>query len=271
MAKIILSAQNFDIYEGNELDLFARTGATSSEQLFRAGAEGVIIGHSETGDGPEIVRQKLLTVFKKQPAHGPNFLSKSTVLFGESWEEFDGKTPEEVAETIKLRTGFILKDFPPAFVKNLVLGYEPKWGSRGSGRDDMPPPQPEFISACAKEIKAQLKADFDQKTSEIPIIYGGRSTPERTEQILSDDNVEGLILGSACNTIGKTLAIAKVIQKMRRNKRKILHANFKAYNLAESYEDYLKALRKLDDGFKIYVSPPHTDIYQLKTLLGSKT
>jgi len=253
MAKIILSAQNFDIYQGDNLDPFARTGDTSPEQLKSAGAQGVIIGHSEVGDSPKIIHQKLLTLANKK------LLPKTTVLLGESWQEFDGQTPDQVASTISSMTTAILKDIPSAFIKQLVLGYEPKWGSRGSGRDDMSPPTPEFISACVKAIKSQAKTT--------PVIYGGRSTPERTKTILADDNVAGLILGSACNTIEKTLAIAQAMKKVKGNKPKILHANFKAYHLTESYEDYLKAINQLDNSFTIYLSPPHTDIYKLKQLL----
>lgn len=269
MAKIILSAQNFDIYEGDGRDPFARTGATSSEQIFLAGAKGVIIGHSETGDGPEVVRRKLQTIVKKQEQYRSAFLSKSTVLLGESWKEFEGKNVNEIAEIVRLKIRLVLKNLPIEFTKNLVIGYEPKWGSYGSGRDDMPPPQPELISACVKKIKEQLRAEFNEEGLNIPIIYGGRSTPERTEQILLDENIEGLILGSACNTVEKTVAIAQAIQKVKGNKKKILHANFKAYNLTDSYENYLKSFRELDDTFVVYLSPPYTDIYRLKLLLRS--
>ena len=55
-------AQNFDIFEGDGLDRFARTGETSASQIIRAGAQGVILGHSEVGDSPEAINKKLKTV-----------------------------------------------------------------------------------------------------------------------------------------------------------------------------------------------------------------
>ncbi|AKM79807.1 MAG: hypothetical protein UX85_C0001G0035 [Candidatus Beckwithbacteria bacterium GW2011_GWB1_47_15] len=260
MAKFILSAQNFDIYEGDNLDPYARTGDVSLEQIASAGAQGVIIGHSEVGDNPQIIRQKLIYLEAKQKQLGLEFLSKTTVLLGESWEEFADKAETEVALTVGQKTAQIFKDIPESSLEGLVIGYEPKWGSRGSGRDDMPPPASKLISACAKAIKRQIPV-------ETPIIYGGRSTPERTEEILKDDDVSGLILGSACNSVKKTMDIARAMSQVKGKKPKVLHANFKAYQLANSYFDYLKALRKLDNSFTIYLSPPHTDIYQLGLLL----
>ncbi len=270
MSNIILSAQNFDIYEADGLHPFARTGDVSCEQLFKAGAQGVIIGHSEVGDSPEVIRKKLLTIVAKQKEQGQNFLAKITLLIGDSWEEFENSSADQIVGIIGQKTSTILKNLPVEFVKNFVLCYEPKWGSFGSGKDEAPPPEPELISACVKKIKEQLENDFSQEVVKaVPVMYGGRSTPERTEQILTDKNIEGLILGSACSSIAKTLAIAKAMQRCKGQNRKILHANFKAYNLTDSYEDYIKALRKLDDSFIVYLSPPYTDIYQLKNLLLS--
>jgi len=254
MPKIILSAQNFNIYQGDNLSPHARTGDTSPEQLVNAGAQGVIIGHSEVGDSSEIIHLKLKTIAAQK------LLPQSTVLLGESWDEFENKTESKVAEVISQKTTQIFKGIPTSFLKNLIVGYEPKWGSRGSGRDDMPPPSAKLVSACAKAIKQQLPPS-------ISIIYGGRSTPERTEQILADNNVVGLILGSACNTIAKTLAIAEAMQKVKPKQTKILHANFKAYPLTDSYEQYLTELKKLDNSFIIYLSPPHTDLFKLSQLL----
>lgn len=267
MAKIFLSAQNFDIFDNDSLDPFARTGAISSEMLFRVGAEGVILGHSEVGDSPDVTGQKLFTIFSKQKRYGAKFLAKSTILVGESWEEYEKSTINEIGNIVKNRLHVILRNLPFNFVKNLVLGYEPKWGSRGSGRDDMPPPEPELISVCIRRIKKYCIDHFGKKAVNIAVIYGGRSTPERTETILKDENIEGLILGSACNSVQKTMKIAKIMKKIRPQKRKILHANFKAYSLSDSYENYLRVFKRLNSSFTIYLSPPYTDIYQVKTFL----
>jgi triosephosphate isomerase len=267
MAAFHLTGQNFDIYDGDGLDPFARTGATSVEQLYKAGAEGVILGHSEVGDAPEVVKKKLATTVKRSEGN-PEFLSRLTLLVGESWEEFDGKTPEEVAQLVTEQLMFIIDGVPLTVIDRLVVGYEPKWGSRGSGRDDMPPPSPALVSQVAKSIHESLIGKYGVAGEAIPIIYGGRSTPERTLEILSDENVEGLILGSACNTVAKTMDIATSMAAARPGKRKILHANWKAYVLPDSYEEYVRQLSALDDTFIVYLSPAATDIRALKGILS---
>lgn len=257
MASVILSSQNFDIYEGDGLDPFARTGATSAEQLTRAGAQGVILGHSEVDDTIEVVHAKLKTLIRR------NILPRTTVLVGETWGEFENHSTEQIATIVAKHLRYILTDIPPSNTSQLVIGYEPKWGSRGSGRDDMPPPQVETIKvACAalREIVGTA----------VPVIYGGRSTPERTAEILADENVEGLILGSACNTLAKTMEIVRAMEQTRPHTRKVLHANFKAYELTDDYARYIEALRKLDDTFLTYVSPPATDIQEFRLLLESQ-
>lgn len=268
MAQIRLTAQNIDIYEGDGLDPFARTGATSAEEIYKAGATGVILGHSEVGDTPEVTKKKFASIVKKSEGYDDDFLTQVTLLVGESWDEFEGNSPAVIGKLVSEHLAHILEGVPDTYINRLVVGYEPKWGSRGSGRDDMPPPAPELIHAVAKTMKEKLVTMFGNDVgTAVPIIYGGRSTPERTEQILADENVEGLILGSACNTVKKTMDIAAVMEKIRPGKRKVLHANFKAFDLSDSYEDYVKALSALDSSFVIYISPAHTDLREVRKLI----
>ncbi|MBP6880458.1 triose-phosphate isomerase [Candidatus Saccharibacteria bacterium] len=258
MAKIFLTAQNIDVYEGDNLDMFARTGETTADQVYRAGASGLILGHSEVGDSPAVVRKKLLTICNQK--HTEKYLLNNTLLIGETWEEYQDHSPAMIAEIVNDRLVAILKNVPKKYLKSLVIGYEPKWGSRGSGHDNKPPPSSELISVVCQKIHSVL---IDFNCSAVPIIYGGRSTSERTEEILADKNIEGLILGSACNSVEKTMDIANVMTRIRPNKRKVLHANFKAYNLADSYQAYLKAFMTLDNNFTIYISPCHTDLREV--------
>lgn len=256
---IELVAQNFDIYEGDGLDKFARTGDVSPYHLLKAGAQGFILGHSEVGDSPEVLNKKILSLSKLK-------FNRLVVLVGESWNEFEGKTSDEVCNTIKHICEKVFKDVPESLLKGIIIGYEPKWGSRGSGRDDMPPPSADFISCCVMTIRNFIKEKYGDKLKSF-YIYGGRSTPERTEQILADRNVDGLILGSACNTVKKTLDIANTMTKVCGSRKKVLICNFKAYELSESYDKYVSELGSLDDGFLIILSPTHTDIYLVKKLI----
>jgi triosephosphate isomerase (TIM) len=261
VAKVFLTAQNIDIYDGDDLDLFARTGSTSVEQVARAGAEGVILGHPETADSPTVVKMKLQTVLNRVHDLPTDSFNKITVMAGESWEDFQGQSTSEVAKLISKQLLDILSVASTDYVSDFVVGYDPKWGSRGSGHDDAPPPEPDFISEVAGAIRSGLVNKYGKEIgTTIPIIYGGRSTPDRTLVILADKNIDGLILGSACNTVQKTKEIIDAMRVAKPNERKVLHANFKAFNLADSYEDYATVLHELDDSFIVYMSPCHADL-----------
>lgn len=262
MAKIILTAQNVDVYNGDGLDSFARTGATTLQQIYKAGASGTILGHSEVGDLPDVVHKKLLTICKQKNAN--MFIPNNTLLVGETWDEFHNNTPKTISGIVNEHLLTILEDIPDEYIQSLVIGYEPKWGSRGSGRDNEQPPSADLISVVCREIRSTIK---NMGRGSVPIIYGGRSTAERTEEILADDNVEGLILGSACNSVLKTMDIASAMASARPGKKKILHANFKAYDLADSYQDYLHAFKSLDDTFIVFISPCYADLREVAKFL----
>lgn len=217
---------------------------------------------------PKICTYENKEYFSHRRAEDQNLLIKTTILVGETWDEFEKNSIAAVSEIVSKRLAEIIQDIPVHFLQNLTIGYEPKWGSRGSGNDAAPPPQPELISVCIKEVKEVIRKYHGDKVSDsIAMIYGGRSTPERTTEILKDKNVEGLILGSACNTLQKTLGIIQAMQQAMGNRKKILHANFKAYNLPDSYQDYINIFQKLDDRFTIFISPPYTDLKEVKDLL----
>ena len=262
MPNIIISAQNFDVYDGDGGPACARTGATTLNHLVRAGANGVILGHSEVDDTLDVVRQKLLTIANSEHLDG---FANTTLLLGESWSKFEHKTPDAVAKIVSDQLRFVLQDVPHSIIEKLVIGYEPKWGSRSSGRDDQPPPTPDFISAVCSEMRATLQDIVSgERAAHIPLIYGGRSTTERTMKILKDQNINGLILGSACDTVEKTMDIAKAMRHVQPTQRKIMHLNFKAFDLNDSYNDYIHAISRLDDSFTVYISPNHTDIREVK-------
>ena len=264
MAKIGLVAQNFEIFDGDGLDKFARTGEVSANQILRAGSQGVILGHSEVGDSPETINKKLKSLVKENLP-----LAKLVILIGESWDEFESNKPSDVALLMKHKCEIIFNGIPEELLEELIVGYEPKWGSRRSGRDDMPPPQPEVISACISEMRKFFVSHYGTKVKPY-FIYGGRSTPERTGQILADKNIDGLILGSACNSVKKTMDIARTMIDACGARSKVLICNFKAYELPDSYEDYADELGKLPDKFVILLSPPYTDIQIVRKMLEEK-
>lgn len=264
MIRIGLVAQNFEIFEGDGLDKFARTGKISAKHILRAGAQGVILGHPEAGDDPETVHKKLKSIIEENMP-----FTKLIVIVGEDLDEFENNKPEEIASLMKKKCEIIFTDIPADFIKELIIGYDPRWGSKGSGKENMPPPQPELISKCISEMRRFFTEHYGNKIK-VSFIYGGRSTPERTKQILEDENIDGLILGSACNTVKKTLDIANTMKEVCGDRKKVLICNFKAYDLPDSYEEYAEELSKLAGGFIVLLAPPYTDIQNVRKTLEEK-
>lgn len=248
MALLSVMAQDFDIYEGDGMNPFARTGDIALHHLKRVGARGVVIGHSEAGDAVEVVSKKLKTILKD------DFFNKIIVLLGETWEEYEKSSEEELFEILKQKCEIVFGGIAEKDYKRLIVGYEPKWGSRGSGKEG------EMVDIKLARKAVKILRDYFDNSQEIKFIYGGKSSPERTRGIMAQGEVDGLILSSACNTIEKTLAIAKAAEEAAPEKTKVLICNFKAYNLEESYRDYVESLRKLDDSFEIDLAPPYTDL-----------
>jgi len=128
------------------------------------------------------------------------------------------------------------------------------------------PPQPEFISSCIRNMR-QFFRDKYWDASGMYFIYGGRSTPERTRKILADKNIDGLILGSACNTVKKIMDIANTMKDVCSGRTKVLICNFKAYELPDTYERYVSELGGLPQDFLVFLAPAYTDIRTLVLLL----
>ncbi|MBS3052276.1 MAG: triose-phosphate isomerase [Candidatus Aenigmarchaeota archaeon] len=265
MANVYVVAQNFEIYEGDKLDLFARTGKININHLYNVGAQGVILGHSETGDTPEIVNKKILTILDFQNKTGMT-VNKLIILVGETLEEYKNSSLEEIAKLVVKKCGIIFKKIPEGFLSNVIIGYEPKWGSSGSGNNDVPPPESELVSICINKIKNFINKKYGS-SKKVFFIYGGRVTPERIN-ILNDSNLNGFILGSASSSVERLLEIAKPMVETQPNKTKILVCNFKAYKLANPYEKYISVLRKLPTSFNIYLAPPYTDIREISDLIS---
>lgn len=264
-----LIAQNVNIYSGDNKNQFARTGELGFYHLKKAGVSGVILGHSEVKDDPQIINLK----WKSAVESG---LFDNIVLIGEDWEDlekgWENSSEQEIDEMKnKLKNKFevILDGINAEVISKTVFGYEPSWGTRGSGKSDVLPPQPNQIENLCQFIREIIQEKYNQNAR---IIYGGSSSPERTEEIMPSKNVDGLILGSAGKTSDWVLKIGEGIlknMKIKNPERKgVLAINWKAYELEESYDEFLKVIDNLDGNYlDIYLSPVVTELKELKDLI----
>jgi triosephosphate isomerase len=164
----------------------AFTGEVSATMLKEAGAEYVIIGHSERrrlfGETDETVNRKLLAAVTAQLT--------PIVCIGETLEERDRRETLSVLDRqIKLGLDGLTADQVGA----LVVAYEPVWAI-GTGRNATP----EQAAEAHAHIRARLRQWFGGAAAEqCHVIYGGSVKPENIRDLVSLEDVDGALVGGA--------------------------------------------------------------------------
>ncbi len=272
MNKIKLIAQKVDIYPSDGRHPFARSGQLAFHHLKAAGASGVLICHSEHEEPFDIIPKKLNAAMESG-------LEDNIVLFGEKWEEIgkpwsllNDNEKLKLAEFLKNRLRGILKEIDGKTALKTVFSYEPGWAVRGSGKTDVQPPGPEQIGPMAEAMRKALEEAYSENTArKIRIVYGGSMSPERAMDIMPLNDIDGFILGSAGTKVEWVKLISDAIAQASENKntdrKPVLALNWKAYQLAEPYDDFLKIIRNYADKIEFYLAPPATDLYRLWLLL----
>lgn len=151
----------------------AFTGEIGLEQLEEFSIKSILIGHSERrevlGETQEVVAKKF-DFFKKHRF-------RIIYCIGEPLEIRE-QGDQAVME-------YLLAQFDGIDIEygDMILAYEPIWAI-GTGR-----------SATVEEIASTHKAL--RATISRPILYGGSAKPANIKEIISIDNVDGVLVGSA--------------------------------------------------------------------------
>jgi triosephosphate isomerase len=163
----------------------AFTGEISAPMSRDAGAEFVLVGHSERrqifGETDAQVARKCAVAF----AHGltPVLCVGETIAQRES-----GATNEVVLS--QLRAG--LADLDPAAVRRIAVAYEPVWAI-GTGRTATP----DDAASVHAVIRDALAGLAGPDASSVPILYGGSVNRQNAASLLAAPGVEGLLVGGA--------------------------------------------------------------------------
>ena len=177
------------------------TGEISSRQLHDAGASFVLIGHSE--------RRHLFneddTQINKKIKKALNEGLRVVMCFGETIDEYQAGKTEAVISS-QLHHG--LKDLPLEFIGNLMLAYEPVWAI-GTGKTASPQAVQSVHSYCRNVLSQFLGEVIAQ---EMVIQYGGSVKPENAEELLQQEDVDGLLVGGASLALDSFI---KIIQSQR--------------------------------------------------------
>ena len=167
----------------SEFDDGAFTGEISTSMLKDIGVEDVIIGHSERrekfSESDEIINAKM----KKALEDGLSVI----LCLGESLEiKEEGKEIDFVRdELLKSLDG--VDD-----LENLTIAYEPIWAI-GTGKTC----SSEDAEIMCKEIRNIIDEKYGEISQKTRILYGGSVKPSNAGEILSKENIDGVLVGGA--------------------------------------------------------------------------
>ena len=164
----------------------AFTGEVSAGMVKEAGAEYVIIGHSERR---QYFGETDLTVNRKLGAALAAQLTP-IVCVGETLEE---REKNETADVLDRQVKQGLDGLTSPQVAALVIAYEPVWAI-GTGRT--------ATAAQAQEahahIRRRLRGWFGEEAAQgCHVVYGGSVKPENVRELASQPDVDGALVGGA--------------------------------------------------------------------------
>ena len=180
-SNVCISAQ--DLYWERE---GAFTGEVSGPMLLEAGAQYVIIGHSERrtlfGETDASVNRKTTAAL----AIG----LEPIVCIGETLDQRERNQTFDVLDR-QIKDG--LDRLTGRQVGQLVIGYEPVWAI-GTGRNATPAQAAEAHG----HIRQRLRMWFGNEAAErCRVIYGGSVKPDNTKDLISQPDVDGALVGGA--------------------------------------------------------------------------
>ncbi|WP_243367445.1 triose-phosphate isomerase [Fundidesulfovibrio soli] len=164
----------------------AFTGEIAPDMLLDMGCTYALAGHSERrhvmGEADEFVGQKVTFGLER---------GLSMILcVGETIDERkEGRLEEVVRRQMEMGLAGVPADVAP---ERLTVAYEPVWAI-GSGLTAGPK---EIVEAHGL-VRSILQDKFGAKALEMRLQYGGSVKPENASEIMSLDNVDGVLVGGS--------------------------------------------------------------------------
>ncbi len=193
---IALAAANESLRDQNQVQLGAQnmhfvdsgayTGEISGIMLKESGCRYVILGHSERrqyfGETDEGVNTKALKALQVG--------LRPIICVGETLDERKSDSHFEVVSR-QIKGAF--KELPDTQLNEVVVAYEPVWAI-GTGETATPDQAQEMHKFIRNELANLYN---EQKAANIRILYGGSMKPDNAEELLSQPDVDGGLIGGA--------------------------------------------------------------------------
>ena len=180
----------------------AFTGEVSAAMIKEAGAEYVIVGHSERrrlfGESDAIVNRKTIAAI----AGGLTPI----VCVGETLEERERNETFVILDR-QIKEG--LDGIAAAQLAELVVAYEPVWAI-GTGRTATAAQAGEAHAHIRKRLRQWFGADAADRCH---LLYGGSVKPDNIAELIAEEDVDGALVGGASLEVR---SFAEIVAKSRR-------------------------------------------------------
>ncbi len=198
-SKVKVGAQNMYFEEKG-----AFTGEVSPNMVKDAGAEYVILGHSERrnifGETDSLINKKVKSAISHE--------LKVILCVGEKLEEREKGETEKVIEA---EITADLKGINKNDMENIIIAYEPIWAI-GTGVSA----KPEQAEEVHKFIRSLLDRIFGSGTGEnTTVLYGGSVKPKNIESLAKMPDIDGGLVGGASLKCEDFLEIGRVLAKVK--------------------------------------------------------
>ena len=179
-SRVRVAAQN--MHEETE---GAFTGEVSAPMLLELGVDGVVLGHSERrqyfGESDEALARKVPAALRAG--------LEPILCVGENESQRDSDETEGI---LTRQIGADLADVPDDRLGDVVIAYEPIWAI-GTGRTATPDQAQEAIAL----IRGLVRARSADAGDAIRILYGGSVKPDNAAELVSQQDVDGALVGGA--------------------------------------------------------------------------
>lgn len=176
----------------------ANTGEYTASMLKSCGVQHVIIGHSERrdrfGESYAVVQAKV----NESIAEGLHVL----LCCG---EPLDVRESEGHFDLIAEQLKDALQEIKPEQMDKIIIAYEPVWAI-GTGVTASAEQAQEMHRFIREKIQGWYSADIASATR---ILYGGSCKPSNADEIFSQTDVNGGLIGGAALDPGSFLALIK--------------------------------------------------------------
>lgn len=164
----------------------AYTGEVSAGMLAAAGCTHVILGHSERrqyfGETDEMVNRKLEVALEAGLT--------PIACVGEVLEEREAGL---TADVLRRQCARAFRGISGKKAAKLVVAYEPVWAI-GTGKTATP----QMAADAHGVIRQEAAASFGKEFAEVlRILYGGSVKPENATALMSEEEIDGALVGGA--------------------------------------------------------------------------